>query len=50
MRGRVSGVADTELVLLIAHLILAPDSIPGVGRVGDNQTKKSNKCDEWKKL
>ena len=31
MRGRVSWVADTKLVLLIAHLIRQPGSIPGVG-------------------
>ena len=30
-RGRVSRITDTELLLLIAHLILAPGSIPGVG-------------------
>ena len=30
-RGRMSKVADTELLLLIAHLILTPGSIPGVG-------------------
>ena len=30
-RGRVSRVADNELVLLIAHLIRSPGSIPGVG-------------------
>ena len=32
-RGRVSRVAYTELVLLIAHLIRPPGSIPGVGWV-----------------
>ena len=36
MRGRVSGVADAELILLIAHLIRPPGSIPGVGRVMRN--------------
>ena len=30
-RDRVSRVADTELILLIAHLIRQPGSIPGVG-------------------
>ena len=30
-RGRVSRLADTELILLIAHLIRPPGSIPGVG-------------------
>ena len=30
-RGRESRVADTELILLIAHLTRAPGSIPGVG-------------------
>ena len=30
-RGRVSRVADTELILLIAHLIRPPGSIPGGG-------------------
>ena len=36
----VSRVADTELLLLIAHLIGPPGSTPGVGRVRRNQTKK----------
>ena len=31
--GRVSRVTDTELVLLITHLIRPPGSIPGVGWV-----------------
>ena len=39
-RGRVSRVADTELILPIAHLILAPGSIAGVGRVRRNQISK----------
>ena len=39
-RGRVSRVADTELLLLIAHLTRPPGSIPGVGGVWRNQTKK----------
>ena len=30
-RGRVPMVDDTELLLLIAHLIRPPGSIPGVG-------------------
>ena len=30
-RGGVSRIADTELLLLIAHLIQSPGSIPGVG-------------------
>ena len=30
-RGRVSRVADTELIQLIAYLIRPPGSIPGVG-------------------
>ena len=40
-RGRVSvyRVTDTELILLIAHLIRPPGSIPGVGLVSRNQTK-----------
>ena len=29
--GRVSGVAETELILLIAHLIRPSGSIPDVG-------------------
>ena len=37
---RVSRVADTELILLIAHLIRQPGSIPGVGWVSDNQTEQ----------
>jgi len=38
-RGRVSRVADTELILSIAHLTRLPGSIPGVGWVRRNQTK-----------
>ena len=38
-RGRESRVADTVLILLIAHLIRPPGSIPGVGWVRRNQTK-----------
>ena len=30
-RGRVSRVTDTELILVIAHLIKPPGSITGVG-------------------
>jgi len=37
-RGRVFELADTELVLLIAHLIRPPGSIPDVGWVRRNQT------------
>ena len=37
-RGRQFRVADTELVLLIAHFILAPGSIPGIERVRRDQT------------
>ena len=36
--GQLSRVVDTELIILIAHLILAPGSIPGVGWVRRNQT------------
>ena len=38
----VSRVADMELVLLIAHLIRPPGSIPGVGWVRRNQTNRSH--------
>ena len=30
-RERLTMIADTELILLIAHLIWPPNSIPGVG-------------------
>ena len=36
-RGRVSRVTDTELVLLMAHLIRPPGSIHDVGRVRRNK-------------
>ena len=38
--GRVSSVADTELILLIAHLIQPPGSNPGVGRVRHKQQQQ----------
>ena len=40
-RGRVSRIADTEPLLLIAHLIRPPGSIYGVGRV------RRNKKNSW---
>ena len=39
-RGRVSRVTDTELVLLISHLIQPPALISGVGWVRCNQRNK----------
>ena len=41
-QGRVTSIADTEPILLIAHLIQPPGSIPGVGRVGRHQRDKQN--------
>ena len=40
MHGRVSRLADTELMPLIAHFIRPPGSIPGVGWVRRNQSNK----------
>ena len=42
-RVRVSRVADTDLLLLISHLIRSPGSIPGLRWVRRNQTNKTNK-------
>ena len=39
-RSPVSRVADMEFILLIAHLIRPPGSIPGVGWVRRNQPKQ----------
>ena len=47
-RGTVSRVADTKIILLIAHLIRPSGSIPGVGRVKPNQTNK--KVEHGKKV
>ena len=40
IRGRLSRVADTELIRAIAYLIRPPGSITGVGLVRRNQTKQ----------
>ena len=42
LQGRVTSIADAEIILLIAHLIQPPGSIPGVRRVSGNQTHKQN--------
>ena len=39
-RGRVSRIADTELILLITHLIRPPGSNPGVERVRYTQQQQ----------
>ena len=49
-RGRMTGVADTELLLLITHLIRPPGSIPDVRWARCNQTKNNRGVYFWSYL